>query len=376
MESTPIDSETETHLAYKTEKRQPLCYKQCHSIVMRTFFPQVFVVAFACILLIIVVCFRNLPQPVQSIRLPTGSDNNAITILVWWIPFGNYRRMPDCEASYGIQGCKITTDHAVYSRADAVIIHHREIIGNLSRLPREPRPPTQKWIWMNFESPTHTSGLEELEGIFNWTMSYKVGSDIFMPYGYLRPRKTSQSSTVLLPRKKRLVAWVISNWNENHARVALYWRLSKYIPIDVYGRDFMQLVNNSVVQTVSQYKFYLAFENSQHPDYITEKLWRNALGSSAVPVVLGPPRSNYERFLPGDAFIHVDDFHSPKMLAAYLRFLAKTPRLYKRYFNWKRDYTVHVSSFWNEHYCAACKAVRAGRYQTKVVSDLTLWFET
>uniref|UniRef100_A0A0E9P720 Fucosyltransferase n=1 Tax=Anguilla anguilla TaxID=7936 RepID=A0A0E9P720_ANGAN len=39
------------------------------------------------------------------------------------------------------------------------------------------------------------------------------------------------------------------------------------------------------------------------------------------------------------------------MLAAYLRFLAKTPQLYRRYFNWKRDYAVHVTSFWNEHYC-------------------------
>ncbi|KAG9337542.1 hypothetical protein JZ751_028559 [Albula glossodonta] len=269
--------------------------------------------------------------------------------------------MPDCAAKFGIHGCTITTDRDVYSQADAVIVHHREIMGNLSRLPKRSRPQRQKWIWMNFESPTHTSGLEYLEGIFNWTMSYKVGSDIFMPYGYLRRRKAPRSSPVLLPHKKKLVAWVISNWNEDHARVAFYWNLQKYIPIDVYGRDARMLVNNSVVQTVSQYKFYLAFENSQHTDYITEKLWRNALGSSAVPVVLGPPRSNYERFLPGDAFIHVNDFKTPKKLAAYLRFLAKNPHLYKRYFNWKRKYTVHVTPFWHEHYCEACKAVRAGR---------------
>ncbi|XP_064158737.1 alpha-(1,3)-fucosyltransferase 4-like isoform X2 [Anguilla rostrata] len=341
---------------------------------MKTLIPQIFLAAFACILLTLILCFLNLPQPIKSFNEHTGREDYRVTILVWWLPFGNYQRMPDCAASYGIHGCTVTTDHDAYSQADGVIIHHREVVGNLSGLPRSPRPQRQKWIWMNFESPSHTSGLEELEGIFNWTMSYKVGSDIFMPYGYLRARKASRSSPVLLPHKKRLVAWVISNWNEDHARVILYWRLRRYLPIDVYGHNARQLVNNSMVQTVSQYKFYLAFENSQHPDYITEKLWRNALGSSAVPVVLGPPRSNYERFLPPDAFIHVDDFHSPKMLAAYLRFLAKTPQLYRRYFNWKRDYAVHVTSFWNEHYCAACKAVLAGRYQTKVVSDLTLCF--
>jgi len=39
---------------------------------------------------------------------------------------------------------------------------------------------------------------------------------------------------------------------------------------------------------ISHHKFYLAFENSIHcNDYISEKFWRNALSSGAVPVVYG-----------------------------------------------------------------------------------------
>ena len=39
---------------------------------------------------------------------------------------------------------------------------------------------------------------------------------------------------------------------------------------------------------ISRHKFYLAFENSIHcNDYISEKFWRNALSSGAVPVVYG-----------------------------------------------------------------------------------------
>ena len=40
--------------------------------------------------------------------------------------------------------------------------------------------------------------------------------------------------------------------------------------------------------TWSQYKFYLAFENSFHcNDYLSEKFWRNALHEGAVPIVFG-----------------------------------------------------------------------------------------
>ncbi|MBN3306766.1 FUT4 fucosyltransferase, partial [Amia calva] len=340
-------------------------------------YPQVFLAAFACVLLALVLCYQNLPQGLHNFSPRRHRQPDPVTVLIWWQPFGNKSTIVDCERRYDIRHCTLTTDRDLYLQADAVIIHHREIQGNLSRLPQRHRPSTQKWIWMNFESPTHTSGLEELEGIFNWTMSYKVGSDMFMPYGYLYPKNPSSgSSQILLPKKKRLVAWVISNWNMDHARVRFYAQLRRYIPIDVYGRDAMALENNSIVQTVSQYKFYLAFENSQHTDYITEKLWANAFGSSAVPVVLGPPRENYERFVPPDSFIHVDDFYSPRMLASYLRFLDQNPRLYRRYLAWKKNYNVHVTSFWSEQYCAVCNAVRAARYQTKRVSDLALWFES
>ena len=46
---------------------------------------------------------------------------------------------------------------------------------------------------------------------------------------------------------------------------------------------------------ISHHKFYLAFENSIHcNDYISEKFWRNALSSGAVPVVYG---LGFEKFL-------------------------------------------------------------------------------
>uniref|UniRef100_A0A8B9FHW3 Fucosyltransferase n=1 Tax=Amazona collaria TaxID=241587 RepID=A0A8B9FHW3_9PSIT len=300
-----------------------------------------------------------------------------VNVLLWWEPFGRPRRMADCRRRYNITGCRLSADRSSYGEAQAVLFHHRDLaLHGAEGLPRGPlpRPPRQLWVWMNFESPSNSPGLRGLAGLFNWTMSYRRDSDVFVPYGYLYTPPAPRP--FVLPRKTRLVAWVISNWNEEHARVRYYRQLKEYLAIDVYGARGLALAEGGIVETVSAYKFYLAFENSQHTDYITEKLWRNAFAASAVPVVLGPRRANYERFIPRDSFIHVDDFPSPRLLATYLKFLDKNKPNYRKYFAWRKKYEVHVTSFWDEHLCKVCKAVRAAGNQIKTVRNLASWFES
>ncbi|XP_007901721.1 alpha-(1,3)-fucosyltransferase 4 [Callorhinchus milii] len=332
--------------------------------------PQLALFAAASVLVTLYLCSQELPQPVPPPRGSAAARPPPVTVLVWWQPFGVAGNTRDCEAVHNVADCRITSDRDQYRLSQAVVMHHRDI--DLSELP-EGRPPSQRWIWMNFESPSHTANVERLDGMFNWTMTYKLESDIFIPYGYFY-RQEKGVARLVLPSKTKLVAWVISNWNEDHRRVQYYHRLSSHLDIEVYGQHGMDLKNNSVVATVSQYKFYLAFENSQHIDYITEKVWRNAFLSSAVPVVLGPTRANYEIFLPPDSFIHVDDFPTPRKLARYLLFLDKHSRRYREYFDWKKRYRVHVTAFWDEHYCKVCKAVRSAGDQHKTISHLADWF--
>ncbi|XP_006162655.1 alpha-(1,3)-fucosyltransferase 4, partial [Tupaia chinensis] len=244
------------------------------------------------------------------------------------------------------------------------------------------RPPGQRWVWMNFESPSHSPGLRNLaDNLFNWTLSYRADSDIFVPYGYLYPRNhPSDQPPGLAPpmaQKRGLVAWVVSNWDERQARVRYYRQLSQHVQVDVFGRGGPGRVvpNSGILSTVARYKFYLAFENSQHQDYITEKLWRNALLAGAVPVVLGPDRANYERFLPRGAFIHVDDFPNASALATYLLFLDRNPTAYGSYFHWRRRYAVHITSFWDEPWCRVCQAVQMAGNQPKSLPNLAHWFE-
>ena len=65
------------------------------------------------------------------------------------------------------------------------------------------------------------------------------------------------------------------------------------------------------ISCLTPYKFYLAFENSNCKEYITEKFWRTLNRTFAVPIVMGS--GNYKELAPPNSFIHVDDFASPKV---------------------------------------------------------------
>lgn len=108
-------------------------------------------------------------------------------------------------------------------------------------------------------------------------------------------------------------------------------------------------------ETLKKYKFYLAFENSNCKNYITEKFFVNGLSHNILPIVMGAPREDYERLAPERSFIHVEDFKSPKELAEYLYILDKSDELYNSYFKWKG--TGEVVNAWNNLWCQMCAMV-------------------
>ncbi|KAM4701791.1 alpha-(1,3)-fucosyltransferase 4 [Discoglossus pictus] len=347
--------------------------RPCRRSRWRAIRSRLLAASLTCTLLVVFMVTQDFLYGPMHFPLLWGSSTpqRQVTVLIWYEPFSKKRRLGDCHVLFNISNCQLTTNRSMYQEADAILFHHRDI-GDFNDFPLRTQT-SQKWIWMNFESPSHSPWLRSLGGIFNWTMSYRVDSDIFIPYGYLFARKRAK---IVLPRKRKMVAWVISNWNEEHDRIQYYNQLRNYIEIDVYGRYGLELKDDNIVKTVSEYKFYLAFENSLHTDYITEKLWRNAFKSNAIPIVMGPSRYNYEMFIPRNSFIHIDDFSSPKKLAMYLKFLDKNTHMYRRYFTWKKHYDVHVTTFWDEHYCTACETVKTAGSQYQEISDLASWFES
>ncbi|NWS42741.1 FUT6 fucosyltransferase, partial [Probosciger aterrimus] len=304
-----------------------------------------------------------------SIPLEGG---RRVTILLWKWPFGQHFGFINCTMLYSTPNCHITINRSWSQKADAVIMHHRDVCRDTKGLFQLPRLPSQRWIWFNLESPSHSPNLRTMDNLFNLTMSYRRDSDIFTPYGELQ--LLNQPQPLSIPAKTKLVAWVVSNWRADSHRVKYYKELKKHISVDVYGQHHLPLPQEKLLPTMSQYNFYLAFENSQHEDYITEKLWRNALSSGTVPVVLGPPRANYERFLPPDSFIHVDDFASAAALAQYLQELSRDAERYQHYFQWRKWLKPVVGANWSLHLCRACRFLQTTEARYRVVPNLSEWF--
>lgn len=316
------------------------------------------------------------PPPAPGPISPNASSRRPLVILLWTWPFNHPVKLIRCsDLRPSADDCKFTANRSEYQRADAVIVHHRDVSAQpRKQLPQSPRPAGQRWVWFSLESPSHCRNMQALDGYFNLTMSYRSDSDIFTPYGWLEPWPDAPAvvEQVNLSAKTELVAWAVSNWRPKSARVKYYQELRDHLSVHVFGIGHQSLPRASMMETLSRYKFYLAFENSQHPDYITEKVWNNALLAGAVPVVLGPSRSNYERFLPADAFIHVDDFASPKELAQHLQALDRDPARYLSYFRWRETMRPGIGS-WALDFCKACWHLQQeSRYQ--VVPSIAAWF--
>ncbi|VDL58469.1 unnamed protein product [Hymenolepis diminuta] len=115
--------------------------------------------------------------------------------------------------------------------------------------------------------------------------------------------------------------------------------------VDIFGRQGRPIPPSpDPFQWISEnYKFYLAFENSNCWYYITEKVTSNSLRYGLVPIVLGARKEDYVNTLPPHSYINVDDFKSFQDLANYLLYLDKNHTAYAEYFAWKEYGYIYVN---------------------------------
>lgn len=220
--------------------------------------------------------------------------------------------------------------------------------------------------------------------------------DSLVQITYMCPWGSKTPADLLKPppakTKDKLVAYISSNCNGGGAvaRTAYVEELMQYIQVDSFGlclhnanlpegkgwHDSFGNLMEIKMRAISEYKFFLAFENDdQVADYVTEKML-NALYAGTVPVYRGAP--NVDDWVPGEnSIIDIRDFDSPKELADFLLSLNEDDEAYNRYFEWKKNpwpprfqTLLDNCVFFAE--CRLCQALAGARGESAGAANATL----
>ena len=243
-----------------------------------------------------------------------------------------------CTFMYG------TLDH--YNTSDVVIIQERIFSRPLPSY----RPPGQRWVfrgweaaYRNFDTTRKYRNMKAARE-FNYTMTYSVHSDFYLPYGKCKkvvsnPETVTEQIDKIVKSKTKLVAWFASDCMTVSMRENYIRQLMNHIQVDVYGGCGNISCPKDTCETdtiLQKYKFYIAFENTLNGEYITEKVWRS-FTNGLVPIVYGA-LDTYSMILPKGSYIDVSDFTSPQELATYMFKVNSDETLFRSFFNWKYNY--------------------------------------
>lgn len=221
-------------------------------------------------------------------------------------------------------------------------------------------------------------------------MSYRMDSDIPVPYGRTIPISSTRNSfnnltylyNYFINSKTKLVAIMASNCSGKNKRWEYIRSLESILgnDLDIYGR--CKGGNKTACPghfdtdcpALNAYKFYLAFENSNCKEYLTEKVFWNGYNKFAVPIIMGAPKSDCERLLPSGSYLHVNDFASSYELAHYLKNFHHNISNYLQFHVWRQNFEVlnehgYFGSV-SRHYCRICEALHYNSLANKIYKDL------
>ena len=286
-----------------------------------------------------------------------------------------------------VSNCYVTNDASLLETSDVVLFHIPNL--QMKRFPYYERPPNQRWVFFMLESEAYTNNMaytsHPWKAAFNWTMTYRPDSDITMYYGEIEEREDifPKNHLAIAKSKTKSVAWLVSHCNTVSRRDQYVAELAKHIPVDIYG-DCGNLTCSSRSKyhdpgcygmLNSTYLFYLSFENSLCPDYVTEKLFK-ILEMDLVPVVRGGIGQEYSRITRGNRwYIDSNEFKSPKALAQYLLYLKEHPEEYVEYFNNKNKFKVTTRYGTNTtQWCKLCAKLNDCTEPEKIITNINMWW--
>ena len=238
----------------------------------------------------------RLPLVLAVLHVLSACADKPIRILVWStmanFPWVNQTSFTTPRGNT----CEVTFDRTEMQTADVISIswymtHDFPLHAT--------RPRGALWVYQNKEPSSRwfyrNSALLATTGDqINVLMSYEHESTVHAPYGKYYERNTTLSSIPSdIPMNRTDAAVIIeSNCKSSYRNHKIEQLVDAGLSIDMYGgcgtlshtecdaRDI-----NCFKIMARRYYFYIAIENSDCPDYITEKVWRNSLDAGMVPIV-------------------------------------------------------------------------------------------
>lgn len=140
-----------------------------------------------------------------------------------------------------------------------------------------------------------------------------------------RPRNVDE----ILKQKEGFCSFVVSNSN-GIERIRFFEQLSKFKEVSSGGR-YANNIGGPVAnkrEFIRKYLFNIAFENSSHPGYTTEKIAEPWL-EGCIPIYWGDPKVT--RDINPDCFINIHDFNSFEEALYHIKEVDNSIALQRRY---------------------------------------------
>lgn len=235
----------------------------------------------------------------------------------------------------------ITTERRFMDEAAAVVFHLPTLPPGLFTGGGIDKKSGQVWVAWYVECEAHYPYLSDplFMSRFDLIMSHRQEADIFSPY---LPPDFGELSREPVPEKEpgKIVNAFISSHMNKSGRVQYLMRMMSVLDIHSYGKLIPNMPigddngHRFKLDTISSYKFTIAFENAIARDYVTEKFY-DPLIAGSVPVYLGAP--NIRDFAPGEnCFIDASEWDDPESLARHLLDVSRDEASYLSYFEWKK----------------------------------------
>lgn len=274
-----------------------------------------------------------------------------------------YDDWKDCEPGLDCHWCgqERMPDH-LKDKIDAVAYH---LVDKASTSAARLSNRNFLTIGASMESNVNFPSQKNAKHNFDLTMTYELDSDIPIPYlNFGDQIKLEHNAKASLDRRIRAAAYVASNCKKE--RQDFVANLVKHgLPVHALGacsvegarKNRIRKIAGQKIEALSKYAAYLAFENSDAKDYVTEKVY-DGIRAGTITVYRGT--ASVHKFVPENSIITTHGLDFSELVQRINETWSDEAR-YAELQAWRSKpfYPPALKPTKGHSHCRACRAVAA-----------------